>query len=670
MATDPSIYNALGVGVAPIANPQDQLAKALQTGNALIGFKNNAAQIGARNALAAAYAGAPVDPATGMPDQKAVLSSLAADPRGAWMMPQVIQGLQEQQKRGFDLQKQQFDQTTARTNVANNAFTPLLRLGNNVTPTDIVGQVAGLHASGFPTDEIVQDMSATMPPRQPGMSDQQYGAQLQGWLTNHASRSWGADTSASKFTPNVTPANNGGHIVYQDTNALTNPGIVGSSLRMQMTPPEEAGQVKGPLNAQGQPTVIPRSTYAQQNGLGNLVPDNGPGGSGQPSAFGANGGRLPPLLLNPNRPGASQPAPVPGSVGPGSPGYAPAQPASAAQGGGFTTASTAPAPANPQGAPQGYATPLPPPGPAAPNGYAPMTPAAAPQGGPAAPMAVDLSPSQKAAQAAAGTASANQLAALQNSVGGSGARMYQLQAGLQGLQQGGPTGPSSGTINNMKSYLLSLPVVGQNLGIDPNQVANYDEANKYLTAYAAARAGAHGGATDQQLATTLSSNASTHISGLAAQNVVKANIGLERMDQAQLAGFQNGLDPVTGQPTGQQFTPDQFATYSTKWNTAQDPRAFVADQLSPQQFAATVSGMQPAERARFQQTFNTAMTNGWIDPPAWLQPPAANGAAPAGSAPQTAPSQSAAPSASPPSTAPLPPPVLNHSGRPIATDGF
>ena len=570
------------------------------------------------------------------------------------MMPQVIQNLQEQQKRGFDLNKQQLEQTSARTNVANGAFTPLLRMGNSVTPTDIVGQVAGLHASGFPTDEIVQDMSATMPPRQAGMSDQQYGAQLQGWLVNHASRSWGADTSASKFTPTVTSANNGGHLIFQDTNAITNPGIVGSNLQMQMTPAEQADQVKGPLNAQGQPTVIPRSTYAQQNGMGYLVPGNGAtGGSGQPSAF-PNNGRLPPGLMNPNRPGGAPQQPVPGSIGTGSPGYAPAQPVPVAY--------------NPQAplvhaderfSPPGAtaASPAPQPAPVAPSGgYTPASSVPAPYGQPPAvqqpggpaPMVVGLSPSQSAGQTAAGDASAKQWAALQQSVGGSAARMYQLQAGLRGLVEGGPTGPSSGAINSMKSYLQSLPVIGQNLGFDPNQIASYDEANKYLTAYAAARAGAHGGTTDQQLATTLSSNASTHISGLAAQDVVRANMGLERMDQAQLAGFQNGLDPVTGQPTGAKLTPDQFADYSAKWNTANDARAFVADQLTPQQFSATVSGMVPAERARFQQTFNSAVSNGFMDPPAWMQTPAA-GSAPPASAP--APSLAAAPlvaSAAPP----------------------
>ena len=113
-----------------------------------------------------------------------------------------------------------------------------------------------------------------------------------------------------------------------------------------------------------------------------------------------------------------------------------------------------------------------------------------------------------------------------------------------------------------------------------------------------------GSGTDQHLATTLSSNASTHIRNLAAQDVVKANIGLERVDQAQLAGFQQGLDPATVQPTGQQFTPDQFSDYSSKWNTAHDARAFVADHLTPQQFSTMLSGMSPADQVKFGATLS------------------------------------------------------------------
>ena len=222
-----------------------------------------------------------------------------------------------------------------------------------------------------------------------------------------------------------------------------------------MNPAEQTDQVKGPPGAGGAATVIPRSTYAQQNGMGNLVPGS------QPASPFQNGGRLPSALLNPNRP-AGAPAPSTAPLAAGGGGYASPLP------------DAAPNPA--------YATPPTPGGPA---------PAAAWRAHGDRPSACAASRLD-----AAGKASTDQWASQNQLVGGSAAaRLYQLRTALAGLQTLGAQGigPSAGTLNAAKSYLLSLPVVGQNLGIDPNKIATYDEVNKYLTAYASARAAPLGG---------------------------------------------------------------------------------------------------------------------------------------------------------------------------------
>ena len=638
MASDPSIYNQLGQGVPPIANP---LAQAEQSYK----LYGQMGQLAAGRAYQQA-----IDPVTGQLDTAKLMNALAQSPGAGSAIPAIQQSLLAQRKTQLEINAAQLNQNVARTNVVNGALAPLMRMGSNVSPQDIYTTIAGLHASGMPTDEFVQDAATTLPVKQPGMSDAQYGQQLQGWIVNHAARAWPAATQATAFTPTVGTVDAGGNIITRDTNPLTSPGITNAApIKKGFTPAEQVTQVKGPVDAKGQPTVIPQAQYAQEHGLGDL---NQGGGQSQ-SPF-ANGGRLPPALLNPNRQQVAAPPPPTGA---GSSGVA--APAATPTAAGSATPVAAPAPGTPQyishadqrfPAPGGVGAQPP----AQAVSAQPGAPAASPApGGVLAaapsqygqPMVVGLGPGQTAGATAAGDASAKQWAALQSSVGGSSGRIYQLNSALGDLQHAGPTGPSSGTINNMKSYLLSLPVVGQNLGIDPNQVASYDMANKYLIGYAAARAGRFGGTTDSQLATTLSSNASTHISGLAATDVVKANIGLERADQAQMAGFQNGLDPVTGQPTGQQFTPDQFADYSARWNTAHDLRAYVADKLSPQQFGTMVSGMSPADQARFQQTFNSGIAQGLIDPPAWLQPNAGSSAAPAATA--AAPATSAAPASVP-----------------------
>ena len=653
----------------PVPTPYNALTsygQVAQTGNALLQARQLQMQVAGRNALQQAYQGVPIDPATGLPDSRALIANLQQTPGGGLVLPTVIQGLQEQQKRQYELNALQQTQTTSRTNTVDGALNPLMRMGANITPQDIFGTISGLHASGFPTDELVNDAATTLPTRQPGMSDAQYGAQLQSWVVNHASRSWSPDTQASNFTPKPGTVETGGQVVTRDTNPYTNPGIVTAApITRTLSPGEQSDQVKGPPGSGGAPTVIPRAGYAQQNGMGNLVP-----GSPPASPF-ANGGRFPSALLNPNRPAG---AAVPG--------------ASAAPGVGNGYLPNPPAPTGGQ-LPPGAAAP----GTGGQPGFNPPTPNYVPPGGqgtpgmptpaqppvPGSPMPVGLPPGQQAGLDAAGKASADQWAAQQQLVGGSAGRIYQLRSALGDLQALGPTGtgPSAGTVNTVKSYMQSLPIVGSMVGFDPNQIANYDTANKYLQAYASARAGAHGGTTDSQLATTLSSNASTHISNLAAINVVKANLGLERMDQAQIAGFQNGLDPATGLPTGQHPTPDQYSDYSARFNSSMDPRAFIADQLSPQQFGATVSTMQPNERAQFQHTFNTAIQNGWIEKPSWMTPAPASTAPPSTAAPPpAAASPTAVPIAAPPPPAASPsspaalPLSFNGNGLPAVVGGY
>ena len=142
------------------------------------------------------------------------------------MAPQIIQGIQEQQKRQFDLQQAQLSQTTNRTNAVNNALNPLLRLGANVTPQDVFGAVAGLHAAGMPTDEFVNDMATTLPVRAPGQSASSYGQDLQSWIREPRVAELGMPaTQASNFKPSINTVDNGGQIITRDTNPYTNPGI-------------------------------------------------------------------------------------------------------------------------------------------------------------------------------------------------------------------------------------------------------------------------------------------------------------------------------------------------------------------------------------------------------------------------------------------------------------
>lgn len=255
-----------------------------------------------------------------------------------------------------------------------------------------------------------------------------------------------------------------------------------------------------------------------------------------------------------------------------------------------------------QPAPAAATPPVPAPAAASPPGgqAAPQAPPA-PSGGP---VQTGLAPGVGEAQTVAAHGSAAAYQSLRNDVGQSATRIFQLGHALSGIQ-GSPTGPGTETVNSLKSFLLAQ--APDNLkkylpGVDVNQIADYDKATKYLQAYASGQAGSFAPHTDSQLATALSSNASTHISNLAAQDVVKANIGLEKMKQAQATAFQN-----SGLP------PEKFSDWAVNWNKNTDPRAFVVDQMTPADRAAMIGKMKPAEQKTFLNSFRNAVATGVVN---------------------------------------------------------
>ena len=153
--------------------------------------------------------------------------------------------------------------------------------------------------------------------------------------------------------------------------------------------------------------------------------------------------------------------------------------------------------------------------------------------------------------------------------------------------------------------------VAATLGMgDGAKNASYDEANKYLTQYAMNAANALGGATDGKIATALSGNASTHISNLAAQDVVRANIGLERMGLAAQQAFQ-----TSGLPE------NQWLPFKQQWTASHDPRAFVLGEMPPSKAATFVKSLPADQQQTLAQQYNAAVMNGWVPAPAGWTPP-------------------------------------------------
>jgi hypothetical protein len=544
--------SSVGGAIQPITPYQqpDVIGQAGQIGqlqNLLLGNQQQQQTLAARQAIGQAYSQA-IDPKTGQLDSNKLMSLVAGNPNAAYLAGDVAAQAQQRQEEQYKINQAQLSQTANRLGVYKSAFAPLLS-DPSPTPDKVYSVIQGLGAAGMPTDEIAGDVSATMPVMDPTkMSDPAYQSQykqaLHSWLTTQWGGNLSGETQASVFRPSVSLVNTGGGIQGVDTNPTTNPGAVGTTLPMTMTPGEAVTPITG-TNKDGSTYSIPAATYAQRTGLGGIVfgGDSSGGGSAGPSPgpsiFGT--GRLP---------------------GRGAPYSGPT--AGVAAGG---------------------------------------------DGNPPGSISTGVGPAQVAGATVAGTGSANDLHSLYANVSTSGPRLYQLNQALTSLQALGTTGTGPGTDvrNSIQSYLQSIPGVGGALssviGGDPTKIANYDEANKYLTAYASNQAANLGSGTDAKLATALSANASTHISNLAGVNVVKATIGLERMQQAQAQAFtQSGL-PASS-----------FDQWSANWNKTADARAYAFDLMSPQQRGAVLSGMTGATRTQFLNQVWSAAQGGFIDP--------------------------------------------------------
>jgi hypothetical protein len=210
---------------------------------------------------------------------------------------------------------------------------------------------------------------------------------------------------------------------------------------------------------------------------------------------------------------------------------------------------------------------------------------------------------------AAGVVDANQktnaaggdmLVADQQSNAQSGTRINMLQNAQQALASS-DTGQKSEGLQTLRGALVTFGLASQE---QANKVASYDEANKYLTQYAQNKAASFGHGTDSQLAAAMTGNGSTKISNLAAQDVVKVNLGLERMEQARMQAWESaGLQP------------SQYAKWKSQWGSQVDPRVFVADQMDPAKIQGMVKKMNPKEQATFRTQYNWAVQNGFINGP-------------------------------------------------------
>lgn len=158
------------------------------------------------------------------------------------------------------------------------------------------------------------------------------------------------------------------------------------------------------------------------------------------------------------------------------------------------------------------------------------------------------------------------------------------------------TGPGTETLNDVKSFLVSQGVIGQN-----DDVKNFDEVRKYTTQLA--RTNGDTGS-DSRLAASFAGNPSVNISNAAAQDVLKSAISLRKLQNAQVQAFsQSGL-PAS-----------EYQKWAQTWNKSQDPVAYGFDMMKPAQRVQYIKSLSPEKKAAFAQSLTSAVQLGLVERP-------------------------------------------------------
>lgn len=196
------------------------------------------------------------------------------------------------------------------------------------------------------------------------------------------------------------------------------------------------------------------------------------------------------------------------------------------------------------------------------------------------------------------------------------ADLYPLQRVAEIIKEEGPQafGPGTDQLTNLKSALVTWggPNIDQKT-ID--SVSNLQQAKKYLVA--AARASGSTG-TNDQLAAAFEANPNTTMSGATIGTIVKSNIALRKMEQAQTLLF------------GQQNLPEsEYSKWIAKNQNVLDPRAFGWDDMDDKAKAKLVDTLASRDKSgnlvakkgkekefnKFEQSLSFANDASLIKPP-------------------------------------------------------
>jgi hypothetical protein len=183
--------------------------------------------------------------------------------------------------------------------------------------------------------------------------------------------------------------------------------------------------------------------------------------------------------------------------------------------------------------------------------------------------------------------------------------IYPLQQAMEKINALGPggTAPGSKTRQEYESFAYGLaPQLSKYIGVDASKIKNYAELEKYLTQAVQARAGNFGVHTDAGLATATSGSPNVHVVDLATKDLIRAGIGIARMERAQV------MQAAQAGPTGYLAAKADFAGQ-------QDPRAFQIDMMSPDEIKSLSKTLKGPALDRFNSSLRAAIRSGVLTHP-------------------------------------------------------
>ncbi|WP_155774347.1 hypothetical protein [Burkholderia pseudomultivorans] len=231
-------------------------------------------QLDANRAVSAAYQQA-TDPNTGKVDNNKLMGIISQDPRAAYNMSQIAQGINTQQQQQINIDTAKLEQSIKAQSGLRQGLGSLLTKPD-LSPQDVMNFGVTQLQAGAITPQVFQAEMQSMP------TDPQA---LRGWLQQHYMSALSGETQLNAMMPKYAQVNTGPATVAVNQNPLAaggGVGTVGYTVQNGLSP-SEALAPGMTINQNGQPT-----TYTKGQMAGGVVPQAQGGGYATGTPLGAS----------------------------------------------------------------------------------------------------------------------------------------------------------------------------------------------------------------------------------------------------------------------------------------------------------------------------------------------------------------------------------------------